>query len=38
MNNNPLYSDEVQTSHLEVKDGVFGDQKDETQTKEHFEN
>lgn len=35
MKNNPLYSDIVQTSHLKVNEGVFGDQKDETRTMEH---
>lgn len=38
MNNNPLYSDSVQTSDLEAKEGVFGEQKDEIHTKENPQN
>lgn len=37
MKNNPLYSDAVQTSHPEVKEGVFSDKNDETQIEEHPE-
>lgn len=35
--NDPLYKDSFKSSQSEVKEGAFGDLKDETQTKGHLE-